>query len=217
MITEASYQFFDLFLGLESVARLGFREAKLSAYYAETPDSPTVVTLGLPELAYQYVYRPKEMERLVLELPNMDSLSALQTVDGGTSLSGEESLSLKVKAAVDGRSRTMGKNSISVVYPLFSAISSFSILRSCFHAASRMNATMFVSDGCKHGKLQRILSPWMIDTFEQPLDLLLIRSNNWALYHFQTHCAFESSDWFFEAEGLLDQIQTTYKGGMTNG
>ena len=209
---ETALTFPDQFLLLESFGRANLREFRLEARYFGLKESEPV-TLGLPPELYRVVYRSGEMTEAemkagVLTVRISEEASGLFDADG---------MDDAVKRFAE-YIKAPPSQPLFEQYPLMYHCDRIpgidSLLRILYRGAKGAGAQISVSTRDSKGKLTKISAPWMLDTVEQPLDILIRREGEWALYHTRTRCAFESSDWFFEAGGLLDQINTE-TGGYT--
>ena len=205
----------DLLL-LERAARELFREAKVLTVSGERIYSwDTTVTQGLPRMTYRVLYRPDQAEALTLVLSNGDRADVDREDPGTLNLSGSERFCGRLQefaaAFVPDREEE---------YPLMDTVpepkDAGEISRILYGAAERLGAQVFLSGEESGGRLLRVSGRWLLDTVDEPLDMLIRKNGDWAVYHFPRGQALESSLWFFETEGILERIANT-EGGMTNG
>lgn len=215
---ETPYSFEKCFSMIEEFGRTCFRQVEMKAKYIDDVFNAdfTLVSLGLNESAYRFAFRTREMSKAFLLLPNGDSIEVNLSQPHTMVVNGGEVLYKKFQQFTITWNPEKQNITIPLFYPIQHPLNKQIILRELFRKAKKENAEMYVNDQDNMGKQQRIMASWMLDTFEKPFDIYITKEGDWALYHFQTQCAFESSNWFFEAEGLLEQI-TSHKGGMTNG
>lgn len=214
-IIETGMSMDSLLLFLEKTAQAQFREAIV--YVEDAYENMTwreTVSLGLPEIAYKTLVQPSTVERITLSLPNDDKAYTEDESDGRLYLSGSELFCEKIQKSFKDFSPP-GLGRYPLMYQLEGDDEHSETLRMLFRNAKQLNAQLFLSSQDNSGKLIRITSSWMLDAIGTPLDAYIEKDEEWAIYHFPSNCAIESSNWFFKKHGLLEKINN--QGGMTNG
>ena len=81
------------------------------------------------------------------------------------------------------------------------------ILRLFYRAALDCGASMSLTDEHLNGKLVQITASWMLNVYEQPIDIILrFKEGGWFMLHMANCTGYASSDRFFEAQKLLKYI-----------
>ncbi len=202
---------------LEKAAREQFRDATVVVANEERNLSwGGAVTQGLPKEAYRLLVRPAQAETFSLLLPSGDRADVDCEEPGNLFLSGSARFCNLLRELVVAYVPERGEKRFPLAHHVQNARDAEEICRILFSYAGRLGAQVFLSSEENGGRLIRISGTWILDTVDEPLDMLIRKGRSWAIYHFPEDRALESSSWFFEKDGILKHIVKT-EGGMTNG
>ena len=204
--TELSFE--EQFLVLEAIGRSAGQKTRLLARYFDDALSapPTDVTIGLPTAVYHLAYRTDEMLTAELVIPMGASARIREDAPGVFQVNGPEWGCKWLNDMIAKNKPPPAWTEYPLMYFIERPVSADLMLRVLYRAAEKCGAKVFVSTQELSGRLEHVMASWMLDTYEDPIDIYIKKDSQWAVYHTSTQCAFESSDWFFEAEELLDHM-----------
>ena len=193
------------FLG--QLADVSFLGALLTAeYYEDASDEKRWIPVRLPYMVYRLFYQPSMIIEAELRLPNGEFLTA---DENGLKLYGTR----KMYETIQDKLNRFDPADEEYQYPLHYAADGARMTKSVsemlwdfLKRASLLKGEMYLADPSEKEQLRKISSSWMLDGVEDPELVLIKKGSEWAAYHFDRHCALETSEWFFEPDGFLSDI-----------
>ena len=149
------------------------------------------------------------MRKVRLLLADGEYIETDRDGNGSFTADWEEKLTERFQTRLFSQTPNPMVRKLPLMYPLSAPARDELLLRALYLACHGSGATLYVGDQDTNGRLQKVSATWLLDTFEHPVVALLLKEQGrlWALYHFPTHCAFESERWCIEPGGLLQTMQ----------
>ena len=201
---------FDVFCLLESVARDVSMDAVMTVY-EENDDITEHVSLGLDAELYAAAYQITSCTDISVSYPDGKSVFYTHWLPGELTLEGSEGFVRAVEARIASFVPKMMIGNRPYTFAQTDKLLALSVndrLRRFHRAASSTGSSMYLADRHRNGKLVRITASWMLDVYENPIDVLIRFPNDgWFVFHNASGVSYASSNCFSEAQALLNIVQ----------
>lgn len=207
---NVQWDVFDVFCLMESLARESSRDAKLNVYDEGLGEWENV-SLGLDVDMYAAAYSIASETDISVTFQDGSRIYYTHWRPDELQSQGNESfenaVELQIRSYTPAETLGMPALSFAQARRLLS-LSVAERLRRFYRAAASAGAAMYLTDSQRNGKLIRITATWMLDVYEDPIDVVIrFKNDGWFIFHNDSGISYARGDRFSEAQGLLNILQ----------
>lgn len=200
---------FDIFLLLEAIAR-------------ETPDPgcltiedeegsyPKNVSLGLEQAMYREIYPLGQDVLMAVRFPNGDSVTYSHWEPHALYASGTEwfadAVQRRIRQKIPYTAGSVRVISFDASCPL-RELPIQDVVRRLFRCAASKGTGYYLTDANLNGKLVRVASVWLLNSYNKPMDVILrFPQGGFMVYHVDTGVTYASAERYSDVKAILKDI-----------